>query len=286
MKITNVHGAPDVFVRAAQNDSYSMGDADISVTGLIQPPQIARLRKKHEDKLSSDVRDELWKLLGTGVHSILEANNPGTSEKRYFADHTYGVKISGAIDLLEDGAVTDYKVTSVYTVQQPLKKDWESQLNLYAWLLRQNDIEATSLTIVAVCRDWMRSKVEKFNNYPSSPIVVIPVPLWLPKVQDDFVNERVTIHTAEDTAPCTNEERWARGGYKVVSNTGKLVKRNSLAEAAEWINKQKKGHYSVVDEEPKFVRCESWCDVSEFCPQWRGEGNERRLRDQRSSNAV
>ncbi len=286
MKITNVHGAPDVFVRAAQNDSYSMGDADISVTGLIQPPQIARLRKKHEDKLSSDVRDELWKLLGTGVHSILEANNPGTSEKRYFADHTYGVKISGAIDLLEDGAITDYKVTSEYTVRQPLKKDWESQLNLYAWLLRQNDIEATSLTIVAVCRDWMKSKVERYNNYPSSPIVVIPVPLWLPEVQDNYVNERVAIHTADDTASCTNEERWARGGYKVVSNTGKTKKYDSLTDAAAWINKQKKGHFTVVDEEPKFIRCESWCDVSEFCPQWRGEQNGNNEESDRSSNAV
>jgi len=271
MIITNEHGAPDVFVRAAENDMYSMGDADISVTGLIQPPQIARLRKEHEDKLSSDVRDELWKLLGTGVHSVLEANNPGTSEKRYFADHTYGVVISGAIDLLEDGAVTDYKVTSVYTVQQPLKKDWESQLNLYAWLLRQNDIETKSLTIVAICRDWMRSRADRDPKYPSSPIVSIPVPLWLPKIQDDYVNERVAIHTAEDTASCSNEERWARGGYKVVSNAKKDKKFGSLADAAAWINKQKGGNYSVVDVEPKFIRCESWCDVSEFCPQWRGE---------------
>ena len=271
MIITNEHGAPDVFVRAAQNDMYSMGDADISVTGLIQPPQIARLRKEHEDKLSSDVRDELWKLLGTGVHSVLEANNPGTSEKRYFADHTYGVKISGAIDLLEDGAVTDYKVTSVYTVQQPLKKDWESQLNLYAWLLRQNDIETKRLTIVAICRDWMRSRADRDPKYPSSPIVSIPVPLWLPKIQDDYVNERVAIHTAEDTASCSNEERWARGGYKVVSNAKKDKKFSSLADAAAWVNKQKSGNYSVVDVEPKFIRCESWCDVSEFCPQWRGE---------------
>ena len=271
MIITNEHGAPDVFVRAAQNDSYSMGDADISVTGLIQPPQIARLRKKHEDKLSSDVSDEVWKLLGTGVHNVLEKNNSENAEKRYFSEHTYGVKISGAIDLLEDGAVTDYKVTSVYTVQQPLKKDWESQLNLYAWLLRQNDIEAKSLTIVAICRDWMRSRADRDPKYPSSPIVSIAVPLWLPKIQDDYVNERVAIHTAEDTAPCTNEERWARGGYKVVSNAKKDKKFSSLADAAAWINRQKSGNYNVVDVEPKFIRCESWCDVSEFCPQWRGE---------------
>ena len=72
MKITNQYGAPDVFIKAIQDDPYDMGDADFSVTGLIQPPQIGRLRKEHEDKLSSDVRDEVWKLLVSGVHAVLE----------------------------------------------------------------------------------------------------------------------------------------------------------------------------------------------------------------------
>ena len=39
MTVTNQFGAPDTFVRAVTDDSYSKGDADFSVTGLIQPPQ-------------------------------------------------------------------------------------------------------------------------------------------------------------------------------------------------------------------------------------------------------
>tara|TARA_R100001086_G_scaffold186439_2_gene104553 strand:+ start:3062 stop:3913 length:852 start_codon:yes stop_codon:yes gene_type:complete len=274
MILTNKYGAPDAVIKAVEDDSYSMGDADFSVTGLIQPPQIARLRKEHEDKISEDVRDQIWKLVGTGVHEVLAKNNPGTVEKRFFAAHPYGVRISGAIDLLEDnGAVTDYKVTSVYTLQNALKADWEAQLNIYAWLLRQNDIKATSLTIVGIARDWMRSRSNRQVEYPQSPIVSIPVPMWLPDVQDEYVNSRVTIHTAEDTVPCTNSERWARGGYKTVSPGGKAKKFNSLSDAAMWVNKHKTASLKVVDQTPQYVRCESWCDVSDFCPQWRGGGN-------------
>jgi hypothetical protein len=274
--MTNDYGIPDVFVRAAENDSYSMGDADFSVTGLIQPPQISRLRKEHRDDISSDVRDEIWKLLGSGVHAILEQNNSGTVEKRFFATHPFGVRISGAIDLLEDdGAVTDYKVTSVYTTTKGLKPDWEAQLNLYAWLLKQNDIEATSLTIVAVCRDWSKPR-SKSLGYPDSPVVSIPVPLWLPEKQDEFMNERVAIHTAEDTAPCTSAERWTRGGYKAVASTGKIKEFDSLQDAAAWINTKKSGSYRVVNQDPKYIRCESWCDVSAFCPQWNEKGEERK----------
>ena len=228
MKITNQYGAPDVFIKAIQGDPYDMGDADFSVTGLIQPPQIGRLRKEHEDKLSSDVRDEVWKLLGSGVHAVLEGYGEGTVEERLFAE-CGGVKISGAVDLVKDGHVTDYKVTSTYTVTRPLKPDWESQLNMYAWLLGQNGVEAKSLTIVTVLRDWMQSRAGK-NNYPDSAIVSISVPLWSPERQLRYVSKRVEVHTMDTTIPCTDEERWARG------NT--------------------------------FVRCESWCNVSEFCPQW------------------
>lgn len=279
MILTNKYGAPDAIVKAIQGDSYSMGDADYSVTGLIQPPQIARLRKEHEDKISEDVSDQIFRLMGTAVHECLAKNNSGTVEKRFFAAHPYGVRISGAIDLLEDnGAVTDYKVTSVYTLQNPLKADWEAQLNTYAWLLRQNDIKVTSLTVVGIARDWMKSRSKRQAGYPQSPIVSIPVPIWLPDVQDEYVNSRVTIHTAEETVPCTNSERWARGGYKTVSPGGKTKKFDSLSSAAMWVSGHKAASLKVVDQAPQYVRCESWCDVSDFCPQWIGgesRGKER-----------
>ena len=248
MKITNEYGAPEIFIKAIEADPYDKGDADISVTGLIKPPQIARLFEEHEDKLSTDVRDEVFKLWGSGVHAVLESVAGDNAEKRFFATHPYGVKISGAIDLLEDnGAVTDYKTTSVGAVQYALKADWEAQLNLYAWLLDQNGIEATSLTICAICRDWSKPRIKKWKNYPPSPIVVIPVPLWSAERRQRFVDQRVKVHMQEATLPCTDEERWARGAP---------MPRAPIT----------------------YVRCEDWCEVSEFCPQWRGakDGNSKK----------
>jgi len=328
--LTNDWRAPDAFVRAIENDPYSKGDADFSATELLKPPQIVRLYNKHEDTVTSDVRDEWWKLLGKGVHAVLEQGppcegcagigfeeinvvygldlyeiNPGhpdqlnnphvlyelcpsckgsglaptkdTKEKRFFAE-CEGMKISGAIDLLDDdGAVTDYKVTSRFTIQKGLKADWEQQLNIYAWLLRQNDITATSLTIVGLCRDWIKSRAEAKRDYPQSPIVPIKVPLWRPERQDDFVAGRVRVHTMENTIPCTPEERWARGGYTVLGGGLKPKSFDTLNEAANYINvKQKPGRtFSIKEGGAKFVRCEGWCPVSDHCPQWRGGAGEQ-----------
>jgi hypothetical protein len=46
VKLTNNFDAPIEFVKAVEDDKYSRGDADISVTSLIQPPQIGRLYEK------------------------------------------------------------------------------------------------------------------------------------------------------------------------------------------------------------------------------------------------
>ena len=174
MKLTNNFGAPPSVVAAIEGDPYSKDGADFSVTELIKPPQIRRLWIKHEDEISVDVRDEVWKLLGKGVHAALEqGEDVGVKEQRLHAECD-GSTISGAIDLVNDGAITDYKVTSVFSVQQGLKEDWERQLNLYAWLLRQNDMPSTALTIVAICRDWMKSRANS-PTYPKSPVVVLKV---------------------------------------------------------------------------------------------------------------
>ena len=276
LKLTNNYGAPDSIVDAIREDPYTKDGADFSVTELIKPPQIRRLWKKHEDDISVDVREQIWKLLGTGVHAAIErADSEGTKEQRFHAEHN-GVTISGAVDLIgDDGSVMDYKVTSTYSVQRGLKEDWEKQLNLYAWLLRQNDITVTKLNIVCICRDWMKSRVGKYN-YPDSPVVVLSVPIWRDGRQDDYLDQRVRVHTQESTIPCTPEERWARGAYQVNpthSGGGKPRSFDSLQDATDYINKQKTGSYTIKDGAAKYIRCESWCEVAEFCPQWGGRRN-------------
>ena len=225
------------------------------------------------------MRDEIWKLLGKGVHAAIEqAGGEGTKEQRFHAKHN-DLTISGAIDLIgDDGLITDYKVTSAYSVQKGLKEDWERQLNLYAWLLRQNGITANKLQIVAICRDWMKSRVGKYD-YPDSMVVVLSVPLWRDGRQDDYVDQRVRVHTQESTIPCTPEERWARGAYQVNpthSKGGKPRSFDTLQDATNYINKQKTGSYTIKDGDAKFVRCESWCEVAPFCPQWKGDKGDGR----------
>ena len=270
MHLTNEYGAPDAFVKAIEGDPYTKGDADFSATELLKPPQIVRLYKEHEDTITTDVRDEWWKLLGKGVHNVLENHGEGSCEERFFAECN-GVKVSGAIDLVHDGAVTDYKVTSVFTIQRGLKPEWEQQLNIYAWLLRQNGLEATSLTIVGLCRDWMQSRTVK-ADYPQSPIVPIKVPLWRDERQDQFVEGRVRVHTMDKTLPCTPEERWARGGYTVLGGGLKPRSFDSLNEATNYVRTKQKPDrtFTIKEGDAKFVRCESWCSVSDHCPQWRG----------------
>lgn len=47
MKYTNKFNLPDGLARAVMNDPYSKGDADFSVTELLDPPQLTQFRKPH-----------------------------------------------------------------------------------------------------------------------------------------------------------------------------------------------------------------------------------------------
>lgn len=278
MNITNMHGAPESILQAVTADPYTKGEADFSVTELIKPPQINRLWAEHENKISMDVRDEFWKLLGRGVHNVLEQySDGGVSEERHFAK-VGDLTVSGAIDLVSNGMVTDYKVTSTYSVMKGLKPEWEQQLNMYSWLLRQNDISSSSLRIVALCRDWIRSRSDRSQKYPASPIVILPVPKWPDEQQDQYIEERVRVHMDESTIPCTSEERWARGRYMVTGTDVKLKKPklfDTLMEASVWTqgkeNPAKGIAYQITETTPTYVRCEgNWCGVRDFCPQYQG----------------
>ena len=234
MKITNKFDAPIEFVRAVEDDKYDRGDADISVTSLIQPPQIGKLYEKHDDELSTDVDDKMVMWLGTVVHNALELYADGVAEERLYAEYN-GLRISGAIDLVKEGGhVTDYKFSKTGAVQYGLKAEWEAQMNLYAWLLRQNDREVQSLQIVVVCKDHNKMYVGKRKNYPASIINCLPVPLWPENRLERYLAERVEIHTAEDDVECTEEERWWNG-------------RNQ-----------------------EYMRCEHYCGVADFCTQFQG----------------
>ena len=293
MNLTNLHDLPEQIERFAMNDKYSKGDADISVTTLIDSPRINKLRDLYQNHLKYDLSDRVWSLFGTAVHHILESagETPDTvNEERLFTSFA-GWKISGAIDVqkyLPDGTIEimDYKVTSVWAVMND-KPDWERQLNCYAWLVRrEKQIDVTSLKICAFVRDWSRRKASYDSGYPQSPIAVVDVPVWDSEMAEDYVESRVRAHQDtqqrfdfEDPLPrCTDEERWMKPSKWALMKEGRktAVKLFDSQKKAEVYKESMKSASALFIEhrEGEFTRCkENFCGVAEFCEQYKGDEN-------------
>lgn len=83
--ITNQHDLPEVFLEACKVDRHRVL-GDISVTQLIDSPQIRLLKKKHNDELEQDVSEMIWMLFGTAVHKVLEMADINNKEAQTLRD--------------------------------------------------------------------------------------------------------------------------------------------------------------------------------------------------------
>ena len=140
MKYTNKHNVPVEIIRAITNDQYSKGEAHISVTGLLQPPRIRLLNKEYDDKITVDYSDETWKILGQGIHAILERANEfyedTITEQRMFAE-VNGWVISGQTDslALDENILKDYaKANNVLIKMKPIGDDIVFNDNPYQYM--------------------------------------------------------------------------------------------------------------------------------------------------------
>lgn len=280
MKITNRLNLPDAIVRAVAADDYTRGKAHISVTGLISSPRMSALRELHEDELVEDASDRIWSLFGKVAHGILEvAGDDAKSlvEERLYTEEN-GWVVSGAFDrlaLLADSDDTwllqDYKTCSVWSVILGEKPEWVRQANLYALLLRRHSFPVGRAQIVAILRDWQRSKAEQRADYPQAPVAVVDVPLWSVEEQEQYLTERVRLHQAARAGgilpDCTAEERWERPTqYALMKAGNKRASRvyDNEEEAAAAV----KPGYAVEVRLGASVRCQkAYCSAFPFCDQ-------------------
>jgi hypothetical protein len=228
MQFTNKLNLPQPIVDAVTKDTYSKGKADISVTELMDPPQMRALKVKYEDDLQEDVSDRLWALYGQIVHGIFErAEKTAIAERRLYIN-VEGWKIGGGMDryTVQSGLLQDYKFTTVHKVtRKEPSEEWVVQLNVYAEILRQNEQEVKNLQIVALLRDWSKlaydrelKKCEEKGyscNYPSTQVKIIDLPLIPQKEVLTYIKDRVKLHkkALKGKYPqCSPEERW--GGVR------------------------------------------------------------------------
>jgi len=284
MKITNKFDLPDPVVRAIT--AFDKGDQPegLRVTTLIDSPRISQLRRMHYPKLTEDVSQLVYRVWGSAIHEILsrETSNAYVSEER-LSHEVDGTLISGAIDyqFVEDDAVDlkDYKTTAAYGVSQGIKPEWERQINVYAYLIRQaKGLKVKSASVVAFIRDWRQSDADTREGYPPAPVHEIPIHLWSEDEQDRYVEARVRAHVNaevqadfDDLPRCTDEERWAQPTKWAVhkgKNKRALRVFDVEADAKAFAGEAEERNIQVRP--GRYVRCESWCEAAPFCDQLNG----------------
>lgn len=297
---TNRHGIPDALVRAiVSRHKRSLGR--LSVTQLIEPPRIRRLLEQCD--VERDVSEQLWALLGSGVHAVLDdgsneaeveiaarVNGPGIQGD--------GCWISGTFDRIETEhgvIIRDWKVTSVSTWKAGGRDEWTRQLNCYAWLLRNATLrrvdvstldphvpqEPTALLVTMIFRDWNGARAEAAikagdDSYPHAAAQTIEIPLFSNEVSDAYIRERVAIHlSANDVRMpnlppmCTDEERWHRPPvFAVMREKRKRALRlfDRRDEAVAFAELQNVGGLRIDERPGVDARCLSYCPARTVCP--------------------
>lgn len=289
MPLTNRHNLPQPLVRAVTRDPYSKGDADYSVTELIDSPRIRALQQAHADEIEEDVSERIFSLFGRAVHQILEwgADADHVAEERVFATIN-GVTISGGMDLqkidTQGGvAIQDYKVTSVYSATKE-KFEWEAQLNLYAALIRKTkNYRAKQLGIVAILRDWSKGKAR--GDYPEAPVLQIPIALWPDDAADSYLAKRIALHErarrdaflGKPLRDCTPDERWEGQPNWAVMRKGAARASRVFGDELDAIAfaKTSGADFEVVRRGGEPRRClDNYCRVSRWCDQWQKQQQE------------
>jgi histone H3/H4 len=279
MKITNKANLPDAIVRAITNDPYNAGRSDISVTRLIDSPQIVALAKKHYTEIEEDASDRIWALLGQAVHVILErAESVAVAEGRLTVE-IEGWKVSGGFDRMAviETLLQDYKVTSVWAVKDGVKREWERQLNCLRYLAWMHGHKIEKLQIVAILRDWSIAKAFEDPNYPQQQVKVIDVPTWDLSVTEEYMRARVRLHQAAQSGEpleCTEDERWERATWAIKKPEAKRATKANIETEAEAQQMAAEKPGLIVEKRGEAIRCKFYCSVNKFCRQYNQQAQE------------
>lgn len=281
--LTNKFNLPEPLVKAVERPSYQRDPKRYSVTELIDSPRIVHLRRRHEDEIEEDATERIWALLGQVVHGILERGHvPDALKEEKIVLEINDRKIVGKPDLYhEGGKISDYKLTSVWSAMDGVKKEWAAQLNVYAELYESIGFPVHELEIVTIYRDWSKNKAKTEEGYPRAQVEVFKVELWPPEVRRAYIEQHVKLlkfneALADDQlVDCTDEEMWAQPTkYAVMKNGNKRALRvlDTEAEAQTYMEGAQKTDPKAklyIQVRPGVrTRCEDYCPVARWCTQY------------------
>ncbi len=194
-----------------------------------------------------------------------------------------GWRVSGTLDLYDkiDCILFDYKVVKVYSYIYPeTRKSWKLQLNCYALFLKKRGYEVKEIKVVAIFKDWNKQKAFTDPAYPKRNVMTIDIGIYPEDQMDKWVLHRVKLHqkALEDgPEPCTGVDMWASARMFSVIQKGNVraipgTKTENEEVAKKFIRDQQHSYKKelLIKEVPAvYRRCAEFCDVSDFCSQWK-----------------
>jgi hypothetical protein len=196
-----------------------------------------------------------------------------------------GVRVSGRFDALyNQEKLYDIKVTRSWKFEKGDYGEWETQLNMYDYMLWKDGISIKSLAIMGIVLDWQAGKQWQ-AGYPDSRIQIIPIDRWSRTKQEKWLFGKVKAWKAassladKDLPYCSPTEKWASSPvyklYRMKSSKRAYKNFPSQSRANAYLtacqskdaSKWKEGHV-VMHQDNQWKRCEDWCDVAPFCNQY------------------
>jgi len=273
MIITNKQGLPENFVNAVSKFTHKK--AGYSVTELEKSPRELFLTNRHWNEIEQDVSDMIYSLFGSALHHILQKGE-GKDQlvEQYLTADIDGIKLSGMADLYDDGVIVDYKTTSVWTIiYDSRSEDWTKQLNVYKYLYELAGFEVKELTVIALLRDWSKTKAKYDATYPQTQVIKVNLPLWDKDKTLDYIKTRIgelekVKEEADNKLPfCTAEQRWKREDvYKCMKEGRKSSVKNFANKTEAEAFCLEKG-LTLAEFPGEAVKCENYCAAKAFCNQ-------------------
>lgn len=249
----------------------------ISVTQLIDSPLRRILLMRHYNEIEEDVSENLWALMGKAVHYVIERGNEDTETK--IEVPVPGATLVGVVDYHKNGHIIDWKTSSVWSVIFAADKNWELQLQIYAYLFHLIGKPVNKLSVYMILRDWNKRERQKNPEYPEIPFKEISYEVWEKDRIEAYIKERVSLHllaekialeSTSDEIPthlwCSPEERWAKADKFAAKNVGKdraVRVFDTDEECAKFVH----GTKMYLEHRPgEDTRCTSYCAVETWCP--------------------
>lgn len=282
---TNHYNLPEPLVDAIKfNDHLPL--PGISITQLIDAPQIRILKKKHT--VEEDVIDRIWALFGSSIHSVVERAHLEKEKERYLIEQNLSVniddwQINSRIDMYDkkEEILYDFKVTSVWSIVFGNDKwQWDAQMNCYKYILKQNEFNVKQAKIICILRDWKQSEQLKYaqdgkSNYPEKQVQTVDIKLLDDKTMEDYLRKRVDLHKQAELGnipDCRPKDMWQKEATFAVmkeKQTRAMRVFDNTKEAEDYIknNSDKINGLHLQVRPGENVRCERFCPVREVCPQ-------------------